>query len=44
MAEKLNAEHMEKIQKVLDAPGKTVAVVKEEGGRIVILKEERKKV
>lgn len=44
MAEKLNAEHMKKIQTVLDAPGRKTAVVKEENGRIVILKEERKKV
>lgn len=44
MAEKLNAEHMEKIQKVLDTPGAVKAVVKRENGKIVILKATEKKV
>lgn len=44
MAEKLNAEHMEKIQKILNSPGKKEAVVKEENGKIVVLKVEKKKV
>lgn len=40
-AEKLNTEHLDKIQKVLDSPGKKEVVVKEEKGKIVILKVKR---
>lgn len=41
MVEKLNSGHMEKIQKVLDSPGKKEVVVREEKGKIVILKVKR---
>lgn len=41
LAEKLTSEHMEKIQKGLDSPGKKEIVVKEEKGKIVILKVKR---
>lgn len=44
MAEKFGAEHAKKVQSILDAPGKKEAVVKEENGKIVILKVEKKKV
>ena len=44
MPTKLTAEHIEKIQKILDMPGRKEAVVKAEGGNIIVLLVQRKKI